>query len=208
MNAKDITIFQPSWSHLKSFFEDARHVFICAPWISKEGVSFLRSMCEWSKVDRAEIWTRLEPSDYVMGISDYVGLLTFIKEKERQIEFSIKTAPNLHLKIYKADGSKVIVTSANLTYGGFKENIEIGVLITNEKLLQVFETHLKSLEAILHQITIGELEDFVKGLEKIGDLHRSFESWKRHCNERCKKLKTYPAKAVKKISKPPYLSLR
>lgn len=48
----------------------------------------------------------------------------------------VVSVPNLHAKVYIADDSKAIITSANLTMGGIERNYEYGVAIDDSK--QVF----------------------------------------------------------------------
>ena len=40
----------------------------------------------------------------------------------------------LHAKVLSADGKRILVSSANLSYHGMSGNIEIGCLIDSEKI--------------------------------------------------------------------------
>jgi hypothetical protein len=65
--------------------------------------------------------------------------------------------PRLHAKLYVADSTAAIVTSANLTRAGLDLNYEYGVLITESSLVTQLHQDIESFAAVGNQITTSDL---------------------------------------------------
>ena len=72
--------------------------------------------------------TSYKLTNFYRNSSDLYALKLFIQSK-----IPVRNFPKLHAKTYIFDSRRAIITSANLTMGGFKNNYECGVLIDDAK---------------------------------------------------------------------------
>lgn len=122
------TLVTPSWRYLELAFSEPAKVFIASPWISSEGIERLERVWERTRCESWEIWSRLEPLDFVQGTTDFDGLLRFVGAEPMR-EVRVHVSPLLHTKMYWGGGQKALLASANLTSSGFTSNIEAGVML-------------------------------------------------------------------------------
>jgi len=201
----------PSWNCLEELLCSAQNsIFISSPWISKEGNEILQSVIQKlpkKKIRAIELWTRFDPADYLFETSDHPGVLLTLKlctKIFRKLDLQIWTHPKLHAKIYAIDGKKALITSSNLTQGGFVENIEAAMLIEGEtKIAQLFKL-LRGDQKQMTKVSIRQVENFVKSLQKI-------EIAKKGAHELMKILsysKVAPIGGQRRQKAPLYISLR
>jgi HKD family nuclease len=108
---------------LGALLKDAKSIQIICPFISKEGAEWLlRTKSQDSSV---EIVTELSIAGVISGVQDpeAVQLLLDAKCKVNYV------VDGLHAKVYWIDKRKVLVTSANLTRNGLKNNFEVGICL-------------------------------------------------------------------------------
>jgi len=79
--------------------------------------------------------TSYKLTNFYRNSSDLVALKYFVDN-----QIAVRNYPKLHAKMYIFDSERAIITSANLTLGGLKNNYECGVLIHDRKSV----TKLKS----------------------------------------------------------------
>jgi hypothetical protein len=92
---------------------------IISPFISNEIVEMLINFISQTKF---ELITRFNETDFITGVSDIRGIETLFEKG-----VNIYGVENLHSKVYLFDSS-AIVTSGNMTNGGFRNNHECGIL--------------------------------------------------------------------------------
>lgn len=163
-------LFRPNIKYFKSLIgEKPTYINICSPWISEEGINLLKDTLfskDLTFLKSIEIWFRLTFDDFIYERMDYYGLIEFCDRLIETIGENIlflRHSNNLHAKIYRCDNS-FIIGSANLTKGGFYDNIEIAVQdkINNEKMILILE----SIRTILFPINLMQLKMFIKMCEK------------------------------------------
>lgn len=102
------------------------HLMLCAPFVSKHGVSRVREARSGLPPPRNDslILTDLSPLSVCAGATDPKAVLALGEPLGM-----IRTVhlPRLHAKVYLADGARAIVTSGNLTLGGLEQNHEYGI---------------------------------------------------------------------------------
>lgn len=149
--------------------EKPRNIFICSPWISTEGVTMLKETIlsrDLSELESFEIWFRITFDDFVFNRTDYRGLTEFCQQLNNICEpnkLSIRHNEKLHAKIYKCDES-YFIGSANLTRGGFVNNIEI--LLEDRENYEYIMESINNLKKEMFYITLEYLEDFIGRCEQ------------------------------------------
>lgn len=119
-------IFQGWEDILMDQIQKSSIVKIISPFISYSVIDTIKKNIELNKII---LITRFNLNDFYTGVSSIEALELLVKEDAAV--FGIK---GLHSKVYLFDQC-AIITSANLTNGGLKNNLECGVLIyDNEKL--------------------------------------------------------------------------
>jgi len=128
-------LVQPSVNEFEALFDgDTRHVWICSPWISKEGIAMLsRALARAPGLEELDLWLRVEASESTM--SDFAAIETFLDRlSQSSVRVYIHSAPNLHAKtIWTTKGA--LIGSMNLTSNGLTgRNIELAVRLEPEEI--------------------------------------------------------------------------
>lgn len=120
---------------------------LTAPFITAEGTRLLRDhkSTEIKARGRIEIVTDLSPVHVCDDSLDPGALADLVHCDERSTVWHV---PSLHAKVYIADSERAIVTSGNLTAGGFYRNFEYGVEIKDVSLVQSIRQDIADLQAI------------------------------------------------------------
>ena len=109
---------------------------ICSPYITLGPIKMLvKTIIEKiSKKDiQVEILTDISLRTLVQGATEIPALLYLF---ENHSNVSITYLPRIHAKVYIANKSSAIVTSANFTAGGETRNLEYGVKINDIAIVQ------------------------------------------------------------------------
>ena len=158
----------PTRETLRSVIQDSSgSLLLCSPFISRPGLDVIADSLT-DAVSRIEVWTKLDPHDWLTGASDPEGLLDFISQVENHVSgVSLRQAGNLHAKIIVSDGPRGIAGSANLTAGGFGGNLEVARVASGSELedLRIF---VNSMRPKLTPVPLDEFSEFVaQCLEKV-----------------------------------------
>jgi len=208
----EATFLNPSWNYLEELLCSAHNsIFISSPWISKEGTAFLQSVIQklsGREIHEIELWTRFDPADFLFETSDHAGILSTLRlcsETLNKIDLQIWTYQRLHAKVYAVDGKRALITSSNLTQGGFMENIEVAIAIEGEaKIAHLFKA-LRRNQKQMTKVSVREVENFVKSLQKI-------EKAKEHADKAMTLLSNSRVTSLgygrRKQRAPPYIPLR
>lgn len=105
---------------------------IISPWIKRQTWESIRvSIARFiGKGGSLRVFIRDKESDFSCGLGDD------IKEEVEAMGGEIILIKQLHAKLYLVDRKEAILTSANLTRGGFEGNIEAGIWSNNPCLLR------------------------------------------------------------------------
>lgn len=131
---------------LRDILASTKNLTVIAPFITKYGFELIQKLI--TQESNLQIITELTPRGIISG-SQSPKLLKLISERPNT-EVYFTSNGKLHSKIYLADDN-ILVTSANLTSGGLRENFETGVLFSkktegrfSDKLKDEIISHLKS----------------------------------------------------------------
>jgi hypothetical protein len=165
MNQKDnlLRVLKPSWNLFDRLVTEAkRELIICAPWISSAGLRRLQQhmmhTAPGRPLPRVQILARVADIN-----TDGPGILEFVKRmNEVGVHTEIRDSPLLHAKVYLADRTLALVTSANLSEGGFSGNLEAAVVVSDEEGIGQVVRLLAGIQAETDLVSASDLEFFVK----------------------------------------------
>lgn len=138
-------------------------LFIVAPYI---GPSIIEEIINNFRGKRLRVLAKVDAYDS-SGRLNLKSFDLFFKNK-LNIDIQIRLIRNLHAKVLVFDNKKAIITSSNLTLAGLTNNIELGVLITDENYIR--EHLLPILEYYWSQgnlVTEKDIDKIAKEIEKI-----------------------------------------
>jgi hypothetical protein len=155
-------VLKPSWGLFERLVATAKEdLIICTPWISSAGVQRLRGLLRndphGGPLQKVQLWARIADIN-----TDSPGILELVRTLgAARISTVVRDSPVLHAKIYLADRALALVTSANLSEGGFSENLEAAVVISEPEGVQQVVQLLAGIEAETALVSITDLEYFV-----------------------------------------------
>ena len=124
----NISVLGRDWKQtFANLIRSARtELVISSPYVTRDGIDFILNNLSQPARDgvRVRFVTNLSPTNICQGSTDPHAFLTLIGSA-RMVE--IIHLSRLHAKVYVADLSHAIVTSANLTRGGLELNYECGM---------------------------------------------------------------------------------
>ena len=151
----------PSVALLEDVVRSAEgHLLLCSPYISTPALGIVAAALP-PLVRTVEVWTRLEPRDWLTGVSDPEGLLDFMRQIEGQVgRVDVRHSERLHAKVIVSGGPRALAGSANLTMGGFVHNVEAVRIVTDDEV-----PHLRALAEGMRQrlrtVSREQFEEFV-----------------------------------------------
>ncbi len=83
--------------------------------------------------------------------------------------------PGLHAKAYIADHHTAVVTSANLTMGGLRNNVEYGVKIKLQPIVRAIKQHMEKYAELGAILPFEEVRRFGCAAAELRDLRREVE---------------------------------
>jgi len=180
----------PTWLHLQELVEAAEdNLIVCSPYFSNLGVGRLFDFLIGTP--RLYFWTKISPSDWALGIDDPVELITMLDILlEENHEVFLAANQRLHGKAYLADNHLALIGSANLTGGGFANNIELMVLMRDDEaraatrfVREQIGRYLKPVDINGFRYWVEEVGPLLSGIKVdndetsklIGDIQRSLD---------------------------------
>ncbi len=147
----------------------AQHsLFLCSPYIKDYGADIVIAN---SHAKELQLLTNISLANITNESLDLSALLKLWDK----FDMRVSSLGKLHAKIYIADNCHALITSANLTRGGLKENYEYGVLLNDRDLVEHLRADMQrlfSLGNIFERPTIEEVgreADELKALQKKAD---------------------------------------
>ncbi|MFI1770179.1 phospholipase D family protein [Thalassobellus citreus] len=101
--------------------------YLISPFIGINTSKILANIIKEKKI-KATIITRFSRNDFFVGASSIEGLRIL-----KEAGFELKAVKKLHTKLYVFDNNAIILGSSNFTDGGLISNIELNILIKDEK---------------------------------------------------------------------------
>jgi hypothetical protein len=118
------------------------------------------------------IVTNLAVDSLLSGSLDIAALIYIAQSAPNS---TITYLPGLHAKIYIADNTTAIVTSANLTNNGLAGNREYGVLLQDPMLVSKVRTDLSSYASLGNAVSIDTLATLVELTQDLMAVHKRAE---------------------------------
>ncbi len=110
--------------------------------------------------------------NFERGASDLEAIKILLNSEKALL----KNIANLHAKIYIFDSFGAVISSANLTPGGLEGNVELGILLQEEKLVKELKEYIGGLLSdteksfdITEEI-ISESENILKSIPKVATM--------------------------------------
>lgn len=157
-------IASPLEETIKDLIGQAKEsLFISAPYIKSYGADVLLA---GAKARRLSLLTNLSLANVSGAGFDFDALI----ELGKHFEMAVSSLEKLHAKIYIADDGLALVTSANLTLGGLRENYEYGVLIRDLDAVNALKedmTHYFSLGNIFQRHALIDIWESVREIKKL-----------------------------------------
>lgn len=160
MNEK-ITYCAQNWHN--SFIETVRgatnQLILCSPYISKYGSevvasNFTPELCSSGSV---LVVTDLSPDAICYGSTEPEAIQILFSTAPK---LKIRHLPRLHAKVYIADSVFAIVTSANLTTGGLKNNFEYGIRVADRACVERIAADISAYSALGAEIDQVQLSQY------------------------------------------------
>lgn len=152
----------PTWKYLKELIEAAdENLTICSPYFSYSGIGRLFDFLVGTP--SLNFWTKISPSDWALGIDDpieLISLLDILRENDHEVHLAANQ--RLHAKAYLANDHFALIGSANLTGGGFANNIELMVLMRDDEAREAARFIREQVGRNLMTIDINEFRDWVE----------------------------------------------
>ena len=133
-HSQPFEFFSQSWEHLLTELVASakEHLVLVAPYIRQYPLALI-DKCLNDRQPRISILTDLNETSLLQNTLEIAALVDFANKRE---QVSIHNLPGLHAKIYIADHTKAIITSANLTQNGLQKNTEYGAILRDPETVQ------------------------------------------------------------------------
>ncbi len=105
-----------------------RTLFICTPYIKDYGANVV---LEHAHAKEIRVLTNLDLPNITSESFDLIALLKLWDK----FKLTVSSLGKLHAKIYIADSEHALITSANLTHSGLRENYEYGIVLHERNLV-------------------------------------------------------------------------
>ena len=112
--------------------------------------------------------------------TDILALLHFFKTNHK---VSMTYLPKLHAKVYIANQSSAIVSSANFTHSGANINFEYGLKVTNPDVVQKIHQDISEYSALGANINQDELATIQK---QVKDIQQTIQLEQQHIEQNIK----------------------
>ena len=122
---------------------------VISPFVSEQ---ILRKIESKFNFQNFQLITRYNLQDFALKVSSLEGIKFSVSKGA-----SIYGIRGLHSKVYLFDKRAAIITSANLTNGGLRNNEECGIYLTDRNVVNELNKHFKDLKEIAGQnLTMNE----------------------------------------------------
>ena len=155
------------------------NITIVSPYLNVFGLNVLREALQEKarKACQVTILTSVSVRSIGDGSLDLESLLAFCRQYQK---CRVQNLPGLHAKVYIADQSRAIVTSANLTRGGLVGNFEYGMLIQNARTVVGIHADMSDYASLGADLTLSDLEELAARAEELRSAANDSERALRH----------------------------
>ena len=186
----------PFRSHLEQVLDSASsELFVASPYIKTSEAEWVcERICKRNDANafHVRVMTDVRSANVLSGSLDMAALRVF---KNSFSHCEVINLPRLHAKVYVADESNALITSANLTPSGLDNNLEYGIAVSEKTVIQAVRRDLQRYAELGNQLTtetISDLEQVADGLrQEFQIIERSTEKkLRRKFNETLKRANT------------------
>jgi phosphatidylserine/phosphatidylglycerophosphate/cardiolipin synthase-like enzyme len=110
------------------------------------------------------VLTNLRPESVLNGSTDVEALAMLSKGLPR---FELVHLPSLHAKVYVADNTVAVVTSANLTQPGIAANLEYGVEFTDRLAVQEIRRDFQDYASLGAPVSPRDIDAILRETEEL-----------------------------------------
>ena len=151
-------------------------LLLVSPFVKSRSTEQVLSQIQQRGIDqqvRVKLLTNLRPESALNGSMDLEALV----ELSRCLpKFELTHLPSLHAKVYVADESMAVVTSANLTEPGITGNLEYGVAFTEEKMVREIRRDFENYSLLGAKILPSDIESLA---HETAELKQAFKEAER-----------------------------
>jgi hypothetical protein len=137
----------------------SQSALLVSPFITREPLERLTSLLKKQTLPKIRIVTNLSVDNLLQRSTDVNAIAAFCRSVPTTTVWHL---PGLHAKVYIADNTLAIVTSANLTAQGLNQNYEYGIEITDASLVAQISEDLKSYADLGSEVTLLELDQLAE----------------------------------------------
>ena len=137
---------------------------VVSPFITVEPLELLVRHVGPPKSINIEILTNLAANSMIQGSTNPRALVDFCNAVSST---RVRHLPSLHAKVYVADQRAAIITSANLTRGGLRQDYEYGIQITASALVSQIVEDIESYGALGAEVSQPELTQLAEASEDL-----------------------------------------
>jgi len=154
----------PSWEDLVEVVTSAQsRLWLCSPYVKDRALGKVTdALASADNALTVRVWTRMSPSDWAAGASDYESLYSFLvlmAEAGHKLDFSV--SQRLHAKLFAADESLALLTSANLSTGGFERSLELSARLRDTDAFDAMHALETAVGPSLRSIEIAALKTWI-----------------------------------------------
>lgn len=142
-------------------------ILLVSPFVKNAGAQRVISNLRGRGVDqqvRVTLVTNLRPESVLGGSIDIEALSSLGRAFPR---FDLIHLPSLHAKVYVADTSMAVVTSANLTEPGITGNLEYGVSLTDQAAVKAIRRDFDEYARLGAAVASGDLQTIAREMEDL-----------------------------------------
>lgn len=159
-------------------------LLILSPYITGGPIEKALSILKRRRTDHTiqmRLATNISPASLATGVLDIGALLRTLEAVPKA---SLTHLPRLHAKVYIADDTCAVVTSANMTDGGLSLNYEFGLFLNDPLLVTKVRKDAEAYAALGATVSREALIDLKATAEELVSLRRKAE---RDVNPRLKR---------------------
>jgi len=167
-------VSSPAERGLVQILQGAREsLFIATPYIKEYGI---RVILNNTQIRSLRLLTNLNIANVTGSGFDITALIDLWDK----FDLRVSSLGKLHAKVYVADSKAALVTSANLTRGGLRENYEYGVILRDEQIVSAMLEDMTTYFNLGNVFSRETIEDVRGDIEEIiglrGELEKSVEA--------------------------------
>jgi len=161
------------WSgHLAEVISGAtKDLLISSPYVTREGCEFILDnlSSSFKSTGTLRVLTNLTPVNICQGATDPKSL-RLLTDNITHVETT--HLPRLHAKVYLADTESAIVTSANLTLGGLRNNFEYGIALHERGAVKIIRSDIVSYSGLGARLSREQLGIYCEIADKVRVIYR------------------------------------